>query len=86
MGGEFLEGLGHDGGAGQDGHEVGVALPARHDMNVKVPRHPGAGDLAQVDADVEPIRFHHICERVLAAPRELEEVGEFVICQPVEVS
>ena len=41
---------------GQHRHEVGVAVPARHDVPVQVARQPGPGDPAQVQADVVAVR------------------------------
>ena len=36
LGREVAKGLGHDGCVGEDGHEVRVAEPARHDVDVEV--------------------------------------------------
>ena len=38
-------------------HEVGVAVPARHEVHVQVIGDAGAGRPAQVDADVDPLRL-----------------------------
>ncbi len=51
------EGFGHDLGFSQGQHEIGVAGPARHDVDVDVPGNTGAGGFADVGADVEPVRF-----------------------------
>ena len=85
FGGHVAQCFRHDDRVPQDRHEVGVALPARHDVNVQVPGDAGARDFAQVDPDVEPIRFHHARERVLAAPRELQQIRQFFVRQPVQV-
>src|SRR6476469_2555620 len=43
-------------GLADDGHEVGVAAPPRHQVLVQVRSDAGAGGRAGVDADVEPVR------------------------------
>ena len=43
-------------GVGDRRHEVGVARPPRHDVDVQVLTDRTAGWLAQVDADVDPFR------------------------------
>ena len=40
----------------QDRHEVGVALPAGHDVHVQVVCNPGAGNVTQVEPDIESLR------------------------------
>ena len=42
----------------QDGHEIGVAVPARHEMPMQVAGHSGPGDFAEVQADVETIAVY----------------------------
>ena len=51
----------------------------------RCPRTPAPATLPEVDADVEPVRLHHARERVLAAPRELQQVGEFLVRQAVQI-
>jgi hypothetical protein len=53
--------------------EMEVALDAR------------AGDLAKIEADVEPLRFHDGGEGVLAATKQFHQVGEFFVGQAVEI-
>ena len=45
------EGLRYDAGAGEYGHEVGVARPARDDVLVDAVLQPGSGGLAEVVAE-----------------------------------
>ena len=80
-----MERFGHHHGVRQDRHEVRVAQPARDDVYMQVPQNAGARDLAEVEADVEPVRLHHARERILTAPRELHQVSEFLVGQPVQV-
>src|SRR6266496_3413364 len=51
------EQLGQDPGLADDRHEVGVPAPARHQVQVGVVGDAGPGDLAQVHAEVEPVRL-----------------------------
>src|SRR5919108_5745313 len=55
----LVEALGKDLGVGDHGHEVGVAVPARHDVDVQVVGDTRAGDPAEVQADVEGVRGVH---------------------------
>ena len=48
--------LGHHPHVGQHGHEVRVAVPARHDVEVQVAADTRPGDAAEVDARVEALR------------------------------
>ena len=72
---QIFQGLGNYGGVGEDGHKVGVAEPAWDDVDVKVFQNSSAGDFAEIDADVEPFRFHDFGEGILAATSEFEEIG-----------
>src|SRR5580704_18066567 len=49
--------LGQHARLGDGRHEVGVAGPARHDVQVDVSRYPGAGGPAEVGAHVEAVRI-----------------------------
>src|SRR5207247_10692750 len=84
-GGEFFQRVGHDGRAGDQRYEIGVAVPAWHEVNVQMFNDAGAGDFAQVDADVEAVGPHDFRERVLAAAREQHQLGDFLIGEAVEV-
>src|SRR5687768_11438796 len=48
--------FGQDARVADDGHEVGVAVPARHQVNVQMIEHAGAGRAADVDPDVDALR------------------------------
>ena len=48
------EGLGEHAGVGHGRHEVGVALPSGHGVQVQVPGNARPGRLAQVGPEVEP--------------------------------
>src|SRR5215216_3186193 len=58
----LLEGLRHHPRVGDHRHEVGVAAPAGHDVQVDVVLDAGAGDPALVEADVEAVRFVDLLE------------------------
>ena len=55
-------------------------------MDVQVLLDAGAGDFAQVHANIETVRVHGFCQGVLAAACELEEVLQFLVGQRVQVS
>ena len=50
-----------------DRHEVGVARPARHDVDVVVTRDAGAGRASEVDADVQAVGLVAPTTRILWA-------------------
>lgn len=85
MPGEILQGLGDNGGIGQDWHEVSVSEPARDDVDVEVFQNAGTGDFAEVDADIEAIGFHDFGQGILTTTRELQEIGHFVVCEAIQV-
>ena len=51
-----LDVLGDDTDIGENWHEIGVTAPTRHDMHMKVIGNTGAGNLAEVHADIKPLR------------------------------
>lgn len=83
--GGLLEGFWHDGGAGDEGHEIYVAFPAGHEMDVEMFNDAGAGNLAEIDADIESLGFHDGSDGVLAASQELHEFEEFLIVEIVPI-
>src|SRR6185436_7809328 len=64
LGGHFTQGLRDHAGPGDDGHEVGVPLPAGDDVDVQMLGDAGAGGLAEVDANVESIGFDEFRQSV----------------------
>ena len=67
--------MGDDADVAEDGHEVDVAVPAGDDVGVDVAGDAGAGDFADVDADVEALRIHGTFEGVLAEHEEFHDFG-----------
>ena len=59
---EFVQALDDDLGLPQDRHEIGVAVPARHDMPVEMPGQAGTGGLALIQADIITLRAEHPIE------------------------
>src|SRR5687768_14954702 len=55
--------LRQDAGFSDDGHEVRVAVPARHDVHVDMIEHTGARRLAEIDAHVETVWVVGLTER-----------------------
>jgi hypothetical protein len=68
--------LGFDAGFGYYGHEVGIAGPAREDVEVEVAGDSGAGSAAEVHAEVEALRVINIFEGYLDALGEDHHFGE----------
>ena len=58
-----------------NGHEVGVAVPARHDVPVAVLIDAGAGHAAEVHADVEAVRAHRLFQDGGRTPQQIRERG-----------
>ena len=54
-------------------------------MDVQMFRNARAGNLAQIDADVEAVGFHHRRQRVDATARELPQIRQFLLRQAVQV-
>src|SRR5579864_1954616 len=77
--------LGNDAHVGENGHEVRVAAPARHDMHVPVIDDPGSGGASEVPAEVVAIRGVFGAKRfesLRGEPMQLEGLG---VVEPVEV-
>ena len=72
------EGLGHDVGFCDDGHEVGVAFPAGDDVLVEVFGEAGAGGSAEVVAEVEAVGVHGGFHDAEGGGGELMDVGLFL--------
>ena len=83
--GQLSQGLRYYGSAAKDGHEVAVAEPAGNDVDVQVPDNARAGDAAEVETNVESVGLHHLRQRVDSTARELPQVSEFAVGQPVQV-
>ena len=59
------------------GHEVGVAVPPRHEVDMKVVEHAGASRAAEVDANVDPLRRVRLAQRHFRMPRQPHQVRLF---------
>ena len=71
-----------------DRHEVGVAIPARHDVHVQVIEHAGAGGLAEVQPHVEAVGVVRLGQHTLGRLREQPQLGQLLrseIGQPPDV-
>ena len=71
------EGLGHDVGFSDDGHEVGVAVPAGDDVLVEVFCETGTGGAADVIADIEAVGAHILFHDAEGGGGEVGDVGMF---------
>ena len=65
-------------------HEVGVAVPARHQVHVQVIGDAGAGRTAEVEPDVHALRLVGLGERGLGQPRRPGDVDQLVVVQRAE--
>jgi Ca2+-binding RTX toxin-like protein len=65
----------------QHRHEVRVACPARHKMEMNVADDAGAGDPTEVPADVEPLRAEQLRQRAHALAREPMNLQGFGITE-----
>lgn len=83
--GRVKQGFRHDSGFGYDRHEIAVALPARHDVIVKVLGDTGARYPAQIETDVESIRLHDGGEDANAAPRHEHEIRQFGLVEVFKI-
>ena len=82
-----LERLGHDPHPGHRRHEVGVARPARQDVEVEVRGDPGPGGPAQVGADVDAVgRRRRRRWRAMAARVACPELGGLLGGELVELA
>src|SRR6185369_3513058 len=61
-----------------DGHEAGVAVPPRNEVNVQVVQHAGAGRTPKVDAGVDTVRRIGLSERHLGEPGQRHQLRAFV--------
>src|ERR1700687_52729 len=79
--------FGVDAGFPGNGHEVGIAEPAREDVHVDVPCDPRTGGATEVDADIEASgmvggegrlyllgKHHHFRERLIACTTQVSNV------------
>ena len=67
----------HGLGAPNDGHEVRVARPPRHDVLVQVASDSGTGDVSLVHANVESVRSANPAYHTHGGLCELREFGGF---------
>lgn len=85
FGGQFGEGFGQYPRVGEHRHEIGVARPARHDMDVQMLGDARARRAAQIEADVETFGLHHLRQGVLATADKLHEAGQFLVRKAVQI-
>lgn len=71
--------LGHYAGVLHDGHEIGVPLPARDDMEMQVLLYARSRRLPHVQADVETLRVHALPHYPAALARQGHRLGKLGI-------
>ena len=85
-GGNVLQGLGHDGGVRQHGHEVRVAVPPRNDVDVEVFLDPGAAKrlvgLPSDGSDKWEYWINH--PQILAACKDIVTAGNKALLEAPE--
>lgn len=72
----IFQGLRHHAGLANRGHEVGVARPARNDVQVEMLRHSGASALSEVPADVQSTRAIDVAEHRLHVARQKDRLAQ----------
>ena len=83
---DFFQRFRQDSRVRQHRHEIRVAVPARHDVDVQMFRDARTrATSTEVDAHVESVRLHHGGERGEATARELPQIREFLVRQAVQV-
>ena len=70
----------------EDGHEVRVAAPSGHDVNVYVIGQPRAGASADVQADIKPVRPNGVLETRLQISQKFHDFSHRRRVQIGEVS
>jgi len=71
--------LRHDAHLGEHRHEVGVAVPARHDVPVEVVLHARAGAAPEIHAEVEALGVERLVERRERPPQRLRQIGVLAV-------
>jgi hypothetical protein len=71
----------HDANVSDDRHEVRVAYPAGHDMNVKVVVHARSGGLAEIYPDIESLRREIRGENLYGHIHCCKKVEHFIAVQ-----
>ena len=77
--------MGNDVDVGDDGHEVGVADPAGDDVPVEVAWEAGAGDVAEVEADIEASGIHDVAQKFQETLKFMLAFEEFFLGEISEV-
>lgn len=72
-------------GLGEDGHEIMIPVPARHDVIVHMPRYTGASRATKVDADVVALRIHRPPKTTNRLAERQHEVGQLVRDETIEI-
>ena len=70
--------LGQHARVADDGHEVRVAVPARHEVDVQVIERRRRRPASEVDADVDALRLVRLGQRHLGVAREPHQLGQLV--------
>jgi len=78
----LLEQFGKDFRFGDDGHEVGVTVPAGDDVDVQVLVNARPRTAPQIQPDVESLRLEGFPQNLLGDLRDLHQLRQFLIAQP----
>ena len=79
-----FQGLGQDSCLPDHRHEIGVAIPARHEVRVEVGDAAAAG-APEVEAHVEAIGFQGETENFLAQHEDVHEIGALLRRQILQI-
>ena len=64
---------------GTNRHKICVTIPARHNVNVQMSRQAGTGAFAEIDADIETVRFHGKCQGLFGLADEGHHLSHFIV-------
>jgi hypothetical protein len=64
--------------AGQDRHEIRVATPTGHDVEMQVIGHSRAGALPEVQTDIETLRMHRFTQQHLSMRGQIPKLENFI--------
>jgi len=74
----FIQVLGNNPDIGQHRHVVGIASPARHNVQVQVVGNTSTGNLANIPADIETLSSATVTQDLLAQGQETMYLQDFV--------
>src|ERR1039457_768957 len=62
-------------------HEIGITVPAWHDMNMQVIFHPRPGRLAQIDAHIEAVGAGNLFQKYMPPAKKVHQIQQLGVGQ-----